>query len=48
MFMRCFSAYNETYALYQLDTPGSLPNGNIGAGVNYPAFRYYHDQYSAL
>jgi hypothetical protein len=40
--------YNETYALYQLDTPGSLPNGNIGAGVNYPAFRYYHDQYSAL
>lgn len=40
--------YNETYALYQLDTPGSLPNGTIGAGVNYPAFRYYHDQYSAL
>jgi hypothetical protein len=40
--------YNETYALYQLDTPGSLPNSNIGAGVNYPAFRYYHDQYSAL
>ena len=40
--------YNETYALYQLDTPGSLPNTNIGAGVNYPAFRYYHDQYSAL
>jgi hypothetical protein len=40
--------YNETYALYQLDTPGSLPNPNIGAGVNYPAFRYYHDQYSAL
>ena len=28
--------YNETYALYQLDTPGSLPNSNIGAGVNYP------------
>jgi hypothetical protein len=40
--------YNETYALYQLDTPGSLPNSNIGAGINYPAFRYYHDQYSAL
>ena len=40
--------YNETYALYQLDLPGSLPNGNIGAGVSYPAFRYYHDQYSAL
>jgi hypothetical protein len=40
--------YNETYALYQLDTPGSLPNTNIGAGVSYPAFRYYHDQYSAL
>ena len=40
--------YNETYALYQLDTPGSLPNSNIGAGVNYPGFRYYHDQYSAL
>lgn len=40
--------YNETYALYQLDTPGSLPNSNIGAGVSYPAFRYYHDQYSAL
>jgi hypothetical protein len=40
--------YNETYALYQLDTPGSLPNSNVGAGVNYPAFRYYHDQYSAL
>ncbi len=40
--------YNETYALYQLDTPGSLPNSNIGAGVDYPAFRYYHDQYSAL
>ncbi len=40
--------YNETYALYQLDMPGSLPNSNIGAGVNYPAFRYYHDQYSAL
>jgi hypothetical protein len=40
--------YNETYALYQLDLPGSLPNSNIGAGVNYPAFRYYHDQYSAL
>jgi hypothetical protein len=40
--------YNETYALYQLDTPGSLPNSNIGAGVNYPSFRYYHDQYSAL
>jgi len=40
--------YNETYALYQLDTPGSLPNSNIGAGVNYPAFRYYHDQYSAI
>ena len=40
--------YNETYALYQLDTPGSLPNSNIGAGVNYPAFRFYHDQYSAL
>ena len=40
--------YNETYALYQLDTPGNLPNSNIGAGVSYPAFRYYHDQYSAL
>jgi hypothetical protein len=40
--------YNETYALYQLDTPGSLPNTNIGAGVSYPAFRFYHDQYSAL
>ncbi|HEY1985824.1 MAG TPA: carboxypeptidase-like regulatory domain-containing protein [Terracidiphilus sp.] len=40
--------YNETYALYQLDTPGSLPNSNIGAGVSYPAFRFYHDQYSAL
>lgn len=40
--------YNETYALYQLDTPGSLPNSSIGAGVSYPAFRYYHDQYSAL
>ncbi|HEY1578863.1 MAG TPA: carboxypeptidase-like regulatory domain-containing protein [Terracidiphilus sp.] len=40
--------YNETYALYQLDTPGSLPNSNIGAGVNYPAFRYYHDQFSAI
>jgi hypothetical protein len=40
--------YNETYALYQLDTPGSLPNSDIGAGVNYPAFRFYHDQYSAL
>ena len=40
--------YNETYALYQLDTPGSLPNSNIGAAVDYPAFRYYHDQYSAL
>jgi hypothetical protein len=40
--------YNETYALYQLDLSGSLPNTNIGAGVNYPAFRYYHDQYSAL
>jgi hypothetical protein len=40
--------YNETYALYQLDTPGSLPNSAVGAGVNYPAFRYYHDQYSAL
>lgn len=40
--------YNETYALYQLDTPGNLPNGNIGAGVNYPAFRYYHDQFSAI
>ena len=40
--------YNETYALYQLDTPGSLPNSNIGAGISYPAFRYYHDQYSAL
>ena len=39
--------YNETYALYQLDLPQSLPNGN-GGGVNYPAFRYYHDQYSAL
>jgi hypothetical protein len=40
--------YNETYALYQLDTPGSLPNSNMGAGVSYPAFRFYHDQYSAL
>jgi hypothetical protein len=40
--------YNETYALYQLDTPGNLPNSNIGAGVNYPAYRFYHDQYSAL
>jgi hypothetical protein len=40
--------YNETYALYQLDTPGNLPNSNIGAGVSYPAFRYYHNQYSAL
>ena len=40
--------YNETYALYQLDTPGSLPNTNAGAGVDYPAFRYYHSQYSAL
>ncbi|HEX3435156.1 MAG TPA: carboxypeptidase-like regulatory domain-containing protein [Pseudacidobacterium sp.] len=40
--------YNETYALYQLDTPGSLPNSGIGAGVNYPAYRFYHDQYSAL
>jgi hypothetical protein len=40
--------YNETYALYQLDTPGNLPNSNLGAGVNYPAFRFYHDQYSAL
>ncbi|HLY40350.1 MAG TPA: TonB-dependent receptor [Terracidiphilus sp.] len=40
--------YNETYALYQLDTPGNLPDTKIGADVNYPAFRYYHDQYSAL
>lgn len=36
--------YNETYALYQLDTPGDLPNGNT-AGTT---FRYYHDQYSAI
>jgi hypothetical protein len=40
--------YNETYGLYQLDTPGNLPNSSIGAGVNYPAYRFYHDQYSAL
>jgi hypothetical protein len=40
--------YNETFALYQLDTPGNLSNTSVGAGVNYPAFRYYHDQYSAL
>jgi hypothetical protein len=36
--------FNETYALYQLDTPGGLPNGNTAG----PTFRYYHDQYSAL
>ncbi len=36
--------YNETYALYQLDLPGGLPNGNT-AGT---PFRYYHDQYSAI
>lgn len=35
---------NETNALFELDLPG---NGT-GAGTSYPAFRFYHDQYSAL
>jgi hypothetical protein len=36
--------YNETYALYQLDLPGGLPNGNTAG----KPFRFYHDQYSAI
>jgi hypothetical protein len=35
---------NETNALFELDLPG---NGT-GAGDTYPAYRFYHDQYSAL
>jgi Carboxypeptidase regulatory-like domain len=40
---------NETYALFQLD----LPDSQSGAGINtgnhtYPAYRFYHSQYSAL
>ncbi len=35
---------NETNALFELDLPG---NGT-GAGDSYPAYRFYHDQYSAL
>ena len=38
------NAGNETNALFNLDLPG---NGT-GAGVTYPAYRFYHDQYSAL
>jgi hypothetical protein len=38
------NAGNETNALYELDLPG---NGT-GAGDTYPAYRFYHDQYSAL
>jgi hypothetical protein len=40
---------NETFALFTLD----LPNSQSGAGLNvpghqYPSYRFYHDQYSAL
>ncbi len=35
---------NETNALFVLD----LPDNGTGAGVLYPAYRFYHDQYSAL
>ncbi len=38
------NAGNETNALFTLDLPG---NGT-GAGTTYPAYRFYHDQYSAL
>lgn len=38
------NAGNETNALFTLDLPG---NGT-GAGDSYPAYRFYHDQYSAL
>ncbi len=34
---------NETNALFVLDLPG-----NVGAGTLYPAYRFFHDQYSAL
>ena len=34
---------NETNALFTLDLPG-----NVGAGTLYPAYRFFHDQYSAL
>lgn len=41
--------FNETNALFELD----LPDSQSGAGLNvpghsYPAYRFYHDQYSAL
>ena len=40
---------NETFALFNLD----LPDSQSGAGLNvpghqYPSYRFYHDQYSAL
>lgn len=38
------NAGNETNALFTLD----LPSGGVGAGTSYPAYRFYHDQYSAL
>ncbi len=34
---------NETNALFTLDLPG-----DTGAGTLYPAYRFFHDQYSAL
>jgi len=36
--------FNETNVLYSLDVPAS----GYGAGTLYPAYRFYHGQYSAL
>lgn len=40
---------NETYALFELDLPDSISGAGVNAGSHtYPAYRFYHSQYSAL
>ena len=40
---------NETFALFNLDLPDSQSNAGLNVpGHQYPSYRFYHDQYSAL
>lgn len=40
---------NETNALFELDLPDSQSGAGLNVpGHNYPSYRFYHDQYSAL
>ena len=43
------STYNETFPLFLLDLPDSVTGAGINVpGHSYPAYRFYHDQYSSL